>query len=271
MVDNQNKSAMKRNWILVLLAVLPVIGMNAQGTIKGNVKTILIQGGHEVSEAPLVGAEVYVTYGGSKIATSTNNHGDYTLKPLEPGVYNVTISSILIDTLVITGINVTATSVTFIEDKKVPLGRSLDRLVITSSTSLRNASPSKGELKGTDMAHFPEPTNINKAIELMGSTWVSDDGRQISFRGARIGDALYIVDGVRQRRTDVSLPNGSIATINAWHGGVPAEYGDFMGGVVVIETMSYFDWENQQEVKRLIKKKEKENEEFRESQSETKN
>jgi hypothetical protein len=40
---------------------------------------------------------------------------------------------------------------------------------------------------------------------------------------------------------------------------------------VVIETMSYFDWENQQEVKRLIKKKEKENEEFRESQSETKN
>jgi hypothetical protein len=256
---------MKRNLILFLLSVLPLFFAAAQGTIKGNITTVLTQGGQE-TVSPLVGAEVSVTYGGGMIKTMTNNHGDYTLKPLEPGTYNVTISSILIDTLVITNIQVTGSGVTFVEDKKVQMGRSLGRLVITGSESLRNASPSKGVLKGTDLVNLPEPTNINKAIELMGGTWVSDDGRQISFRGARIGDALYIVDGVRQRSTDVSLPAGSIATINAWHGGVPAEYGDFMGGVVVIETMSYFDWENQQEVKRLIKKKEKEIEEFRKSQ-----
>ncbi|MFO7722345.1 MAG: carboxypeptidase regulatory-like domain-containing protein [Bacteroidales bacterium] len=251
---------MKRHFILFLLTVMPVIYIAAQGTIRGNVTTVLLQGGQE-TVAPLVGAEVYVTYGGSMIKTTTNNHGDYTIKPLEPGIYNVTINSILIDTLVVTNIQVSGTGVTFVEDKKVPLGRSLDRVVISSSTSLRNASPSKGELKGADLDNLPDP-NINKAIELMGGTWVSDNGRQISFRGARIGDALYIIDGVRQRSTEVSLPNRSIATINAWHGGVPAEYGDFMGGVVVIETMSYFDWENQQEVKRLIKKKEKELEEF---------
>ena len=181
-------------------------------------------------------------------------------------MYNVTINSYLVDTVVIIGIRVTGNGTSFIDDLAIRLGRQLPTARIIDKVPLKNESPSKEELKGSDFTKLADP-NLGKALELFGSTWVSDDGRQISFRGARIGDVLYIVDGVRQRSTNVSIPSQAISVINVWHGGVPAQYGDFMGGVVVIETMSYFDWENQQEVKRLIRKKNEELEKFKASQS----
>lgn len=255
---------MKRKILLLTLFVAAALSAAAQGSIRGNVKTLQIQEGEEKIE-PLTNAEVYVIYAGSIIRTHTNNHGDYTLRPLEPGTYNVSISSIFIDTVTIPGVVVSGTGMAMVQDLVVPLGRSMIPVVIRPNETIRDESPSKGELKGSDFGKLPDPGNINHAIELFGGAWVSDNGRQISFRGARIGDAVYIVDGVRQRGTDVSLPRGAIATLNVWHGGVPAEYGDFMGGVVVIETMSYFDWLNQQEVKRLIAKKHEDEERLRQA------
>lgn len=254
---------MKKSVLLFVLAFFAAISVVAQGSIRGNIKTISVIDENEVIE-PLVNAEVYIMYGGVKVRTQTNNHGDYTLRPVEPGTYSVTINSILIDTITMTGVVVSGTGMAMVQDLTVPLGRQMTVVVIRPNETIRDETPSKSELKGTDLDKLPDPGSLNHAIELMGGVWVSDNGRQISFRGARIGDALYIVDGVRQRGTDVSLPNRSIATLSAYHGGIPAEYGDFMGGVVVIETMSYFDWENQQEVKRLLRRKQQDAERFQE-------
>jgi hypothetical protein len=46
-------------------------------------------------------------------------------------------------------------------------------------------------------------------------------------------------------------PSMAIGSIMVYTGGVPSKYGDYSGGVVVVETMSYFDWVAQQESKRL--------------------
>ena len=255
---------MKRKILLLVCLVAATFSVAAQGSIRGNIKTLQIHEGEEKIE-PLTNAEVYVMYGGSIIRAHTNNHGDYTLRPLEPGTYNVTISSIFIDTVTIPGVVVSGTGMAMVQDMVVPLGRSMTPVVIRPNETIRDESPSKGELKHGELSKLPDPGNINHAVELFGGAWVSDNGRQISFRGARIGDAAYYVDGVRQRGTDVSVPRGAIATLNVWNGGVPAQYGDFMGGVVAIETMSYFDWLNQQEVKRLIAKKHEDEERFRQA------
>jgi len=221
-----------------------------QGTIRGTVYLNVPNSEGEIVKEPLMYATVYIVYGGEKIYAQTNNHGDYVFRPVQSGTYNVTILSSQTDTIVVTGISVSGSSTSFVPDV-ISNGKMLDPIVIGTDRPLKQESPSKSELKRTELEKLPDP-NINQILGLLGSTYVSDDGRQVSFRGARIGDALYIIDGVKQRGTNVSLPNGAIASLSAWHGGVPAEYGDFMGGVVVIETMSYFDWENQQEVKRLI-------------------
>jgi len=83
---------------------------------------------------------------------------------------------------------------------------------------------------------------------------ISSDVRQTSdgelvFRGARKGDMIYLVDGVKTRDIG-SIPGVSIGRMQVYTGGLPAKYGDTLGGVVVLETKSYFDlyrsWEAQQ-------------------------
>lgn len=68
---------------------------------------------------------------------------------------------------------------------------------------------------------------------------MTEDG-QLVFRGARKGDMIYMMDGVKV--TDVSnVPSASIGGMMVYTGGIPAKYGDTTGGVVVMETKSYFD------------------------------
>ena len=44
------------------------------------------------------------------------------------------------------------------------------------------------------------------------------------------------------KRTQVfNVPSCSIANMMVYTGGIPAKYGDTMGGVIVVETEGYFD------------------------------
>ncbi|HRZ43187.1 MAG TPA: carboxypeptidase-like regulatory domain-containing protein [Bacteroidales bacterium] len=253
---------------LVLLFAASTL-LVAQGTIKGNVKAVMRSGGTD-STFSLPGIEVYVMSGSSRINTYTNALGDFTLKPLEPGSYNVVINNINIDTMILVDIRVTGNSIAFMKDVTVPFGRTYKTVVIRPDAPLKDENPSKEKLKPDQIKQIADKTNLNTLIAAMtAGVYVSEDGKQISFKGARLGDVLYIVDDVRMRGSEMSVPSGSIASLNSYNGGAPARYGDFMGGVVVVETMSYFDWENQQIVRELIAAKEKEaameQEAFRES------
>jgi hypothetical protein len=77
---------------------------------------------------------------------------------------------------------------------------------------------------------------------------MTEDG-ELVFRGARKGDMIYLVDGVKTRDVG-SVPGVSIGRMMVYTGGLPAKYGDTLGGVVVMESKSYFDlyraWEAQQ-------------------------
>lgn len=66
-----------------------------------------------------------------------------------------------------------------------------------------------------------------------------EDGSLV-FRGARKGDMIYMVDGIKVTG-ELNLPSVAIGSMFVYSGGLPASYGDTMGGVVVIESKSYFD------------------------------
>ncbi|MDT8308066.1 MAG: hypothetical protein RQ866_00950, partial [Bacteroidales bacterium] len=83
-----------------------------------------------------------------------------------------------------------------------------------------------------------------------GATKVGNSN-EVTFRGARVGDALYLVDDVPQRSMSTNIPNRAIGNIKTIYGGVPSRYGDFMGGVIVVETRSYFEWLNEQHINEL--------------------
>jgi hypothetical protein len=51
---------------------------------------------------------------------------------------------------------------------------------------------------------------------------------------------IYIVDGVKC--SDVfNVPSVAISKMMVFTGGLPAKYGDTMGGAIVVETKGYFE------------------------------
>jgi outer membrane receptor protein involved in Fe transport len=77
---------------------------------------------------------------------------------------------------------------------------------------------------------------------------VSEDG-ELMFRGSRKGDMIYMMDGIKSNAVS-AIPSCAIGRVMVYTGGLPAKYGDTLGGVVIMETKSYFDlyrrWEAEQ-------------------------
>jgi hypothetical protein len=60
---------------------------------------------------------------------------------------------------------------------------------------------------------------------------------------------IFMLDGVKGNEM-MNVPSCAIGRMMVYTGGIPAKYGDTLGGVVVMETKSYFDlyraWEAEQ-------------------------
>lgn len=68
---------------------------------------------------------------------------------------------------------------------------------------------------------------------------VNSDG-ELVIRGARAGDLAYFIDGVKTNGVQ-TVPGSAIGGLTVYSSGIPAKYGDTTGGVIVMETKSYFD------------------------------
>ena len=66
-------------------------------------------------------------------------------------------------------------------------------------------------------------------------------------------DNIYFLDGMKITGSLPSVPSAGIARMDVYTGGVPAKYGDFTGGVVVIETKSYNEVWRKLEARRLAR------------------
>jgi hypothetical protein len=109
-----------------------------------------------------------------------------------------------------------------------------DRIRLTYGVS------SEIKMSAADIAESAVRFDQKALISSMSSDIkVSDDG-QLVFRGARKGDMIYLIDGVKMNDV-ATVPSASIGGMMVYTGGLPAKYGDTNGGVVVMETKSYFD------------------------------
>ena len=81
------------------------------------------------------------------------------------------------------------------------------------------------------------------------------DNGELYFKGARNGTSVYYIDGIKLTGALANLPARSYASIQVYTGGVPAKYGDTTGGVVAIETQSYFSLWRQEKNRREIARK----------------
>jgi len=227
---------------LMMLSLTICIFAQIPGDIKGKIldaKTKVI----------LPGATIYVEYMGSKIAAFAEKDGRFTIKPLNPGTYNVYVTFVGYDTTLYKNISVYADKTTFLDTTYLTeKGIGLNTVIIRGSKPIETSPVTT--IPGNLFCKTPNPGNMNLTLQTFNSDIkVSDNGKEIYFRGSRNGDAVYYVDGVKLMNNNLNIPSNSIGSVTVYTGAVPANYGDFTGGVVVIETKSYSSWLNEQQSK----------------------
>jgi Carboxypeptidase regulatory-like domain len=95
-------------------------------------------------------------------------------------------------------------------------------------------------LSSEEIMRSPVKFDVKQLVTSMSSDVRQTEDGELVFRGARKGDMIYMIDGVKTRDAG-SVPSLSIGRMQLYTGGLPAKYGDTLGGVVVMESKSYFD------------------------------
>jgi hypothetical protein len=112
----------------------------------------------------------------------------------------------------------------------------------------------QGELPLKELNSNDIKRNANKfdiktlATSMSTDIKIADDG-QLVFRGARKGDMIYVLDGIKCNEV-FNVPSCAISKMMVYTGGLPAKFGDTLGGAIVVETKGYFelyrDWKGRQ-------------------------
>ena len=106
------------------------------------------------------------------------------------------------------------------------------------------------EISAKEIAKSPAKFDLKALITSISSNVQQAADGSLTIRGARKGDMIYMVDGIKVRGDAGQIPSAGIGYMQVYTGGLPAKYGDTLGGVVVIESKSYFDlyraWEAEQ-------------------------
>lgn len=195
-------------------------------------------------DCPLPFASAYVEQEGhGLIGTTTDMEGVYRIYPLTAGNYDVKFQSLGFASVEVQNIEVGLDSVTWVDTVIMKLDQStfvvcefppyFPRLIDYDDVSKMTLLPA--EIEQTPMAKAPA-TYANYILPIQ-----YDETNQLHIRGARPGSVIYFVDGVKVGNELNGVPPSSVGSYTIYASGVPAKYGDAMGGVILIETKSYFD------------------------------
>ncbi len=227
-----------KNKITLLIAALGfTFGLSAQVNL-GTVSGYIYQANDSTSTIELT--RVWIETETGDRGTRSDLDGKYKIDALRPGVYNLYAKATNFDTTVVAGVVVSPDGITTVDvyctDDNV-----LGIVVIDFNRVKIEKDIHKVKITTEDIENSPYIRDPKGLLAGTSSDIQQVEGtNDIIIRGSRPGDAVYFIDGVKS--TDMSaIPGVAISGIEAYTGGIPAKYGDTTGGVVVLETKSYFD------------------------------
>ncbi|MFT4778172.1 MAG: hypothetical protein ACI923_000695 [Flavobacteriales bacterium] len=228
----------------ILIALMSVFALSASAQTWGELYGVVL----DERGQPMPNAYVTAAAGEKQIMAATDLDGQYRIKPLNPGTYTLKVTYAGFHDYTLTRVLVKPDQSTMMEeirmtDSTVELGgaevfeykRPLinpeeTNKIITLAADLKN-SPAKRDIKSIVAASTAE-------IKVDPVT------QELYFRGARGNSVQYIIDGMKVNGAFGGIPASGIGSVSVYTGGVPAKYGDFTGGVIIIESKNYFDLYN---------------------------
>jgi hypothetical protein len=225
--------------LLTLLVVAKFYGQSAFGDAIGTVLD-------EDSKQPMEYIKAFILDQGKKYQAITDKDGRFRISAIPAGTYDVflvfgrdTSENFKVDIPIDSYGNIGT-----VEFK--PKGLIKDEIVVKERLRLRMGELPTPEMTEKEIKHNPNKFSVaTMATQMSSEVKMADDG-ELMFRGARKGDMIYVLDGVKLQ--DVyNVPSCSINRMMVYTGGLPAKYGDTLGGAIVVETYGYFDLLRQRE------------------------
>ena len=234
--NQTNNLYMLRKSIVLILSVFCGFTLSAQissGTLKGKVID-------KNSGEPLPFANVVLFQGSQQISGGTTNFdGEYTIKPINPGTYDVKCFFVGYKDRQITGVKINANKITFLDLDLSTGSVDLEEVVITGyKVPLidKDGGASGGTVTREDIAKMPGRSALSVATTVGGVSQAGTGGG-VSIRGSRTNNTVYFIDGIKVRGS-LNLPKSAIEEVNVLTGGIPANVGDVTGGAINITTRS---------------------------------
>lgn len=221
--------------LILLLCTGSAIAQDNSGEIHGTlIDTALNE--------PISFSAVFVKIGEAKIGGTTNEDGSFIIKPLKSGTYNLYYMNLTAgEVLIKTGINVKPGKICFLKDVNALNDNNLVQVDIEWIEPLIDPEdPSSQGLDAEQISKSASKNDIKTLLTTLDSSIKQDVNGDLSIRGGRVGNVIYMVDGVKTRQP--KLPGAAYESVTAYTGGLPAKYGDTTGGVVIVESKSYFDY-----------------------------
>lgn len=189
------------------------------------------------------GAKIWISTESGLRGVLCDTSGNYKIDGLKPGTYTVYAKSTGYDTSMIMAVAVAPDALTFV-DIQLTNNNMLGVIPIVWKAPLIDKNCPRIKIPTEYIEQSPNIRNPLAMLSNFSSEIQMPEGTgQVIIRGSRPGDAVYYIDGVKT--TDMSqVPGVAIGSVEAYTGGVPAKYGDTTGGVIVLETKSYFDLYN---------------------------
>ena len=225
--------------VLMMTAILTTGILFGQGSLGEVLGTVL----DKKTGDPVYGAEAYIDDNGIKYRSRTDYEGKFRISAIPASAYMLNIKQYE-DTMKNIPVDVPMNGFDQVGDiafvSTIVTKGTLNVMYYRDAVRLIDGNLPVTTLTSEEIDKSPAKFDVKGLISSMSSDVRQTDDGELVFRGARKGDMLYLVDGVKTSSVG-SVPGCSIGRMMVYTGGLPAKYGDTLGGVVIMESKSYFD------------------------------
>lgn len=208
----------------------------------GEVKGVITD---SLSGEPIDGAVIQIYNGLQSLSELTNEKGEYSIKFIQKGKYEMTVSRLGYNKQILEGIQIKSGKTEFINlgialksgnvFEYVARNKYIDKILEPGEPGLMKV------ITADEIMYSANERGVIPAmVAIVPRVSQPREGGSLHFSGSRGDATLFIVDGVKVIG-DSQIPNSGIENVEVYVGGIPAQYGDTVGGVVVINSKSYFN------------------------------
>lgn len=197
----------------------------------------------------IVFADVRITSSDTSVFSHTDIDGKFHFDSLPDGNYSIKFSYEMSGIFFFDVVRVNhQSSATFSLDAKMHLieVKETNPIVLIS---IPYPIPTNPTLTYREIQKCVNKYQLPALVQGISSNALGNEG-ELSLSGARKGDCLFLIDGVKCREMH-QVPSASMESVTVISHFIPANYGDTTGGVISVKTMSYMDLYNERERQRL--------------------